>query len=408
MSAVSHGSRRASGSHGAAAAILLLLVILFAPTAASIPATANPTQSDDILWLCHPDLPADPCRGDLTTTERTAGRPDSVVPTPEPRRHDVDCFYVYPTVSQEATRSASMAITEPVRAIARQQAQRFSGVCDVYAPVYRQRTLLALRTPSTPEQSRAAVELAYSDVVRAWERYLAQDNDGRGVVLIGHSQGTRLLRQLLRERIEPEEKADRRIVSAVLVGGNVVVPRGSDVGGDFRGIPLCRKRDQIHCVLAWSAFGRTPPADARYGIVPTTPEAEPAPYGPGYEIACVNPASPDRNAEVALHTLLRSDVRPGAVGLGELTPQLGPPPTAPTPWLRPAQRYRAQCTHTGDAHVLMVRPEPGAPALSPFPNPAWGLHVADMALPLGDIVDMVTVQIAAYQRHVNAHTSAGR
>jgi len=381
---------------------------LFVPTAASVHITANTTQSDDVSWLCRPDLPADPCRGDLTTTQRAVGKPNILVQPTKQRRHEVDCFYVYPTVSQEPTRSASMQITEPMRAIARQQAQHFSRMCDVYAPVYRQRTLLALRTPSTPAQSRAAVELSYSDVARAWDRYLAHDNDGRGVVLIGHSQGTRMLRQLLRERIEPDEKADKRIVSAVLVGGNVVVPRGGEVGGDFRRMPLCRKRDQIHCVLAWSAFGETPPANARYGIVPTTPAAEPAPYGPDYEIACVNPASPERNTEVALHTLLRSDVRPGAVGLAELAGPLGPPPTAPTPWLRPAQRYRAHCAHTGGGHVLMVRPGPGAPALGPFPDPGWGLHVAEMSLTLGDTVAMVAAQIAAYQRQVDTRAASGR
>src|SRR5690606_25298602 len=156
--------------------------------------------------------------------------------------------------------------------------------------VYRQRTLLALQSPGTAGQAKAAAAMAFRDVARAWEQYLAEDNRGRGVVLIGHSQGTRMLRQLLRERIEPDPVADARLVSAVLVGGNVVVPRGADVGGDFRTVPLCRRTDQTHCVLAWSTFGQTPPADARYGVTPTTAEAEPVPYGPGYETACVNPA----------------------------------------------------------------------------------------------------------------------
>ncbi|WP_245545810.1 DUF3089 domain-containing protein [Nocardia higoensis] len=218
------------------------------------------------------------------------------------------------------------------------------------------------------------------------------------MVLIGHSQGTRMLRQLLRERIEPDQAAAARLVSAVLVGGDVVVPRGGDIGGDFRSVPLCRARDQIRCVLAWSTYGQTPPANARYGVTPTTPEAAPVPYGPEYEIACVNPASLARNDELALHTLLRSDVRPGAVGLADLAPALGPTPMAGTPWLRPAQRYRAQCTHIGEAHVLLVRPEPGAPAIGPFPNPDWGLHVAEMALALGDTVDIVGAQIAAYRK----------
>jgi len=399
------GFRPANRHRAGLATVLILFVAFLAPHTATAPADPEP---QDTVWLCRPDLPTDPCRGDLTTTVRTYDQPDTVAAVPEPKRHDVDCFYVYPTVSQELSYSASRDITPPVRAVAEQQAQRFSQVCDVYAPVYRQRTLLGLQNPGTAGRASAAAAMAFRDVARAWEQYLAEDNHGRGVVLIGHSQGTRMLRQLLRERIEPNPAADARLVSAVLIGGNVVVPRGADVGGDFRSVPLCRRADQTHCVLAWSAFGRTPPPAARYGVTPTTAEADPAPFGPGYEIACVNPASPQHNAEVPLHTLLRSSLFPGVLGLADIVSHRGLPPTADTPWLRPAQRYRARCAHVGNAHVLLVRPEPGTPELGPFPDPGWGLHSADIALALGDIVDMVGSQIAVYQRRLEQQTLWGR
>ncbi|WP_245545811.1 DUF3089 domain-containing protein [Nocardia higoensis] len=158
---------RASRPRGGAAAVLILLAAFLAQFTAPAPASANPSQLDDVVWLCHPRLAADPCRGDLATTERSAGEPDRVVRPKGPRRNAVDCFYVYPTVSQESTYSASLQITQPMRAMAGQQAQRFSRMCDVYAPVYRQRTLLALRTPVPSEQSRAAVEAAFADVAQA-------------------------------------------------------------------------------------------------------------------------------------------------------------------------------------------------------------------------------------------------
>ncbi|WP_067855798.1 DUF3089 domain-containing protein [Nocardia shimofusensis] len=405
MPAEFFGSPPANGPRAGLATVLILFVAFLAPHAATAPAEPEP---QDTVWLCRPDLPADPCRGDLTTTERTHDQPDVVVPAPSPKRHDVDCFYVYPTVSQELSYSASRDVSAPVRAVAEQQAQRFSQVCDVYAPVYRQRTLLGLQNPGSPGRAAAAAAMAFRDVARAWEQYLAEDNHGRGVVLIGHSQGTRMLRQLLRERIEPDPAVGARLVSAVLVGGNVVVPRGADIGGDFQTVPLCRRADQTHCVVAWSAFGRTPPPDARYGVTPTTAEADPAPFGPGYEIACVNPASPQHNAEVRLHTLMRSTLFPGVLGLGDIVSHRGLPPTADTPWLRPAQRYRARCTRTGNAHVLLVRPEPGTPELGPFPTPGWGLHSADVTLALGDTVEMVGTQIAAYRQRLGQQIGRGR
>ena len=72
----------------------------------------------------------------------------------------------------------------------------------------------------------------------AWREYLARDNRGRGVVLIGHSQGTRMLRRLIREEIDPSPAARGRLVSAMLLGGNVIVRRGEVTAGTSR---TCRR-----------------------------------------------------------------------------------------------------------------------------------------------------------------------
>ena len=42
--------------------------------------------------------------------------------------------------------------------------------------------------------------LAYNDVLDAWNYYLKNDNGGRGVVLVGHSQGSGVLTQLITQR----------------------------------------------------------------------------------------------------------------------------------------------------------------------------------------------------------------
>ena len=41
------------------------------------------------------------------------------------------------------------------------------------------------------------MNLGYRDVVDAWNHYLEHDNDGGGVVLMGHSQGTGVLVKLI-------------------------------------------------------------------------------------------------------------------------------------------------------------------------------------------------------------------
>jgi hypothetical protein len=125
-------------------------------------------------------------------------------------------------------------------------------------------------------------ELAYNDVKAAWSDYLARDNRGRGVVLIGHSQGSGVLKRLVAEEIDGKP-VQSRLVSALLIGTNIAVPAGRDVGGDFKSVPLCRSRTQTGCLVAYVTFRDTvpPPANSRFGRIAT----------PGMQAACVNPAA---------------------------------------------------------------------------------------------------------------------
>ena len=103
--------------------------------------------------------------------------------------------------------------------------------------------------------------VGYNDVLDAWNHYLKHDNNGRGVVLIGHSQGSGVLTQLIRNEIDGKP-IQSRIVSALLLGTNVAVPKGKDVGGAFKNLPLCRAADQTGCVITYVSFRSTiPPPD---------------------------------------------------------------------------------------------------------------------------------------------------
>ena len=96
--------------------------------------------------------------------------------------------------------------------------------------MYRQITLAGLGSPS--KVTPAMRDTAYRDVRDAWRSYLKRDNNGRGVVVIGHSQGTRVLRQLVAEEIDAKPKVRRRLISAILLGGIVLVKEGEDAGGE--------------------------------------------------------------------------------------------------------------------------------------------------------------------------------
>ncbi|MBF6558214.1 MAG: DUF3089 domain-containing protein [Acidimicrobiales bacterium] len=81
-----------------------------------------------------------------------------------------DCFYIYPTVSQQSGVVANLHIDPSEMAVARIQASRFSEICKVYAPIYPQLTLHGLADPGAITVSELGA--AYASVQTAWEDYL--------------------------------------------------------------------------------------------------------------------------------------------------------------------------------------------------------------------------------------------
>src|SRR3954449_6553628 len=173
-------------------------------------AAMTPSAGAEVKWLCRPGLAGQPCVGDQTTRyfasdgSSRAGKP-AVVAKPA-----IDCFYVYPTVSNQPTPNATQAADPEVRSIAKYQAQRFSTRCRVFAPLYREVTAVGVAMASQTHDT-SGYTTAFGDVREAWRSYLRNDNHGRGFVLIGHSQGSRMLRALIRQEIDSQPSLRGRL-----------------------------------------------------------------------------------------------------------------------------------------------------------------------------------------------------
>src|SRR5262249_3201041 len=122
----------------------------------------------------------------------------------------------------------------------------------------------------------------------AWRTYLKKYNQGRGVVLIGHSQGTFVLRELIHQAIDPNKKMRKKVVSAILLGGNVTVAAGQNVGGAFKHIPGSREPTPFGCAMAFSTFDAPVPHNTLFGRPDSASESGLPATG---DVLCTNPAA---------------------------------------------------------------------------------------------------------------------
>ena len=356
-----------------------------ASAASGATATTTVPAPPPTVWLCRPGAAHDPCTPDLTVTRTSFGHGTLGVSHASAAAHPaIDCFYVYPTVSDQKTPNADLTVDPQERSIARFQAAMFSRDCAVYAPMYRQLTLSNIGGAATPAEQA----LAYGDVLHAWQTYLQHFNHGRGVVLIGHSQGSFLLRRLIATQIDPKPAERKLLVSAILAGGNVTVRTGTGIGGDFHHIAACRSSSQTGCVIAYSTFGATPPAGSVFGR--TTAR--------GLQVLCTDPAALGGGSGALDPILPTQPFDPGSTIDAGIALLHFTVPAVATPWVSAPGAYTARCSTAGGADVLRITPVGGAPRLDPSPLPTWGLHLVDINIALGNLVGVVAHEAAAYHR----------
>lgn len=344
-------------------------------------------------WLCRPGRD-DACARDVSATVVAADGTLTFVPSPPATTSAIDCFYVYPTASLDPGDNSDMTPgPEEVRTTVAQFAP-FRSVCRPFAPLYRQMTLTGLRRAAVTGGERRGADLAYGDVRAAFARYLAHDNGGRPFVLIGHSQGAAMLKRLVADEIDGRPVAGRMVL-AMLIGSNVEVPVGAEVGGDFRSTPLCRSASQTGCVVTYESFraDRPVPADSRFGRT----------AAPGREVGCTNPAAL-AGGEAVL------DARLPATGFGQSASTQEPwvrggSPIA-TPFVRVPGLLSAACRTIDGANVLAIAThgDPADPRADTIGGDVlaggatlagWGLHLTDMNVAQGDLIALVARHAAA-------------
>ena len=294
------------------------------------------------MWIARPDIRNNPARWTP---------PGHGVPV----HGEAAVFFVHPTSFLRSQRWNAPLDDQEANARAavflRGQASAFNAMGDVWSPRYRQATFGAFLT-NAPEAT-AALDLAYRDVIRAFDVFLEQAGPSRPLVLAGHSQGAFHLVRLLRERVAGTPLA-RRLVAAYAVGWPV--SRTADLPA--LGMPACTAPDQAGCLLSWMTFSE--PADPSMILdkFDATPGVAGGPRA-GTPLVCTNPLTGrdggSAPASANLGTLIPSeDLRNASLRAG----------AAP-----------AACTGRG---IVSIGRNP--PAVGPYVLPGNNYHVYDYSL----------------------------
>jgi hypothetical protein len=365
---------------------------------------AGPTRNDyanAANWLCWPGKSGDACAIDLSTTVIRADGTSSVERFKADPKAPIDCFYVYPTVSNDPGITSDMTAGPEELNVVKQQLARFGSKCRIFAPLYRQFTLTALRAASAgkpmPGSADPAVrQVGYNDVVDAWNHYLKTENKGRGVVLIGHSQGSGVLARMIPAEIEGKP-VQKQLVSALILGSNLGVEPGKDTGV-FKSVPLCKSATQTGCAISYVTFRDTvpPPANSRFGRIANNANLA---------AACTNPAALG-GGKAPLKAYLgngsaiaSSSVAPPTWVKGKPQPQ--------TPFVAVPGLLTGECVSKNGFSYLEVHvnADPADPRTDDIAGDVvnagqvmadWGLHLIDVNVVMGDLVDVVGQQAQAY------------
>lgn len=224
--------------------ILITFTILYScspkyPVTGEIPlntATASPDYEKLYYWAAHP----------------SKKDPSDSIPLPlinEPHTQDADVFFLHPTTFTQKKSAVNNALIDDEEINRKTdystilyQASVFNASCNVYAPRYRQANLSMYFNTDT-SISKAAFELAYSDIKKAFEYYLQKYNAGRPIIIAAHSQGTTHARRLLKEFFE-NKPLKNQLVCAYLVG----IPVEKTL---YTGIAACQDSTASGCVVSW-------------------------------------------------------------------------------------------------------------------------------------------------------------
>jgi arylsulfatase A-like enzyme len=243
----------------------------------SKPLPATPDYSQRSSWSAWPDVDS--------PAERL---PDGITPTTDSDRR-ASAFFVHQTTYGGRDNWVQAINNEQTRyetdfGTTSRQASAFNACCRVYAPRYRQTSMMAY------EQKDASqiFEIGYQDVRSAFLHFIETIDPNEPFVLAGHSQGAFHLARLIDEEVDGTPLINR-LIAAYAIGA--ILPLAL-VETTYQDIELCAGPEHTGCFISWDAHeadkAPTAGSDKEESVLWNGKDYSGFPPGPRI---CVNPVT---------------------------------------------------------------------------------------------------------------------
>jgi hypothetical protein len=254
--------------------VVLFFVTIFTASFSTL-AQSNINYNDSSNWMCHPVLKSTDVARQHDLNLYMISKDSLVVGTINPVTNPdtlVDIFYIYPTIAMEYI-LGNVKMDEIDRPVAefvfREQAGIYAQFGRVFAPYYRQAKIGVFTDTTNTEQVKSILaehmDTAYKDIEAAFDNYLENYNNGHKIILIGHSQGSDMMRFLLCRRFDNNTVLKSQLVVA-LSGGepNYASSDGSRTGGSLQHIKSLESDSVIEsgCIISWRSWKAGTPGAA--------------------------------------------------------------------------------------------------------------------------------------------------